>query len=198
VSSYLDIQRACDRWLQKNCPQRSSAIEFGIKSHFVSKQARESEKIQPDYKPASTNKGGIRVQRDASILETRIKKPAERKKRSRAKYATEEERRAVMSEASKRRWASMTPEVKAEQIKKAIAAKKPKNTIPRHKRPEWKAYKLAWDRANKKPLTDPVKIQERRDAAKRRYHATDPEIRAKQHKIRRDKYRAKKKAQMQQ
>jgi hypothetical protein len=185
MSSYLDIARACDAWLRKNVPQYTPGGGWN-KSKYERK---------PEIAPASTKKGSIRVPRDPSEPKKVYNQGYTYRKRDRKKYATDEERRAVMSESSKRNWASMTPEQKAERIRKIQASRPKKHTVPRHLRPEWIEYRRKWQRENKKVLTDPAEIQARRDKAKARYHAKDPAARSAEHKIRRDRYRAKRKAE---
>lgn len=164
MSSYLDISRACDAWLRKNCPQYTPGGGWN-KSKFT--------------------QGNTPTQQNA----------LPRKRKPRAKYATDEERRAAISAAVKARWAAMTKETKAARVTKIQANRPKKEVVPRHMRPEWKAYRLAWQRANRKPVTDPVEIQKRRDKARKRYAALDPVVRKERNRIRKERQRAKRKAE---
>ena len=96
--------------------------------------------------------------------------PYKYRKRNRAKYATEEERREAKKNGALSRWNAMTPEQKAAHVAMMHASKKPKSTIPRHKRPSWREYKREYDRQKRKTIVLTVEqIEERRRKSRELY-----------------------------
>jgi hypothetical protein len=116
------------------------------------------------------------------------------KKRVRAKYATDEERKQARSEMAKAQWANMSPETREKRIWKSNSLRK--YDAPRWQRDDVKEYKREWEKRKRErvTLTD-EQIKQRRQRSRELYqkYKQSPEFREKR-KASKDKYRERLKA----
>jgi hypothetical protein len=179
-SNLYSLGKACDEWLQK----RYNAEGRKTGNHWTRTGGREPEtevqrlarairKHEPKPKRTKAKKSPKPPKAEKPpkpIKAPRERKPAAPRKRNRARYATVEERRAAIAASVAATWAAMTPAERAARHTKMIGARKPASAVPRHKRPEWKAYKLEYDRQRRATqVLSPEAIAKRRADARRQY-----------------------------
>lgn len=160
---FASVDRACDAWLKKNCPEPKRKFNPLICSP-------KPKPILHIVEPASKDPGAVRVPRE--------KKP-KWKRPSVKRYATDEERREALRAIVKAHWASLTPEERAARSAKSNKGR-PKRETPRWLDPAFKAYKNEWQRQRR--LTHPLRedqLRIRREKAKAKYHANREENRRK-------------------
>ena len=183
------LGKACDQWLQKR--YATEGRKFGTVWGKSGGKAPETEvqrlarKIREHAAKKSTAKKSTKP---AAPKRERSYKP--RKRRSASRFASPQERKAAVSAAMVAAWANMTPEARAVRLEKM--RRKPKSDVPRHKRPEWLAYKRAYDKKRRQTdVLSPEAIAKRRADARRQYAARDPELRKAQNAERRARHKAK-------
>lgn len=173
-SNLYSLGKACDAWLQKR--YASDGRKTG--NHWTRTGGREPESevqrlaraIRKHEPKPKAKKPPKPVAQPKPPKAERIRKPAGPRKRNRAKYATLEERKAAIAASVAATWAAMTPAERAARHAKMIGARKPASTVPRHKRPEWRAYKLEYDRQRRSTqVLSPEVIAKRRADARRQY-----------------------------
>lgn len=171
------IGKACDAWLARRyalegrrpaISQWRKATEYRAPEPHLdaAREAARLAKAVAAHKPKG-KAVKITVPRDPKPNKS-VKPPRKHKPRVK-KYATPEERRAAMAANTAAYWAEMDPAKRAERLE-AMRQRKIKHPadVPRHKRPEWLAYKREWERQRRKthPLTE-AQLEHRRAQARK-------------------------------
>lgn len=196
------LGKACDEWLARRYalegrrPATSQWYKTGQPKPPVPDSATKALAIRiRDHRPKGNGNGKTKTKSIKVPRDPKPKPPYQYRKRNRAKYATEAERREAKKNGALSRWNAMTPEQKAALLAKMHASKKPKSTVPRHKRPGWREYKREYDRQKRETTVLTVEqIEERRRKSRELYAKqaqTNPEKLRAQNAARRARRKAK-------